>query len=192
VSRVVRQRWLSSLSGPSRKDNRGCDYEAYVPDPLEGRAFVFDAPVVNSVVEAESAISRLNAQASSLVNTESLARILLRAESVASSRIEGLEVGPRRLLRAEVERSLGQGPSDVTAVEVLGNIEAMMFAVDQVAPGGELSVELVLEVHRRLLAGTRLQGQGGSERCRTGSEAAATTLAEQPSSRPHRNMSLGS
>jgi len=164
VSRVVRQRWLSSLSGPSRNDKRGCDYEAYVPDPLEGRAFVFDAPVVNSVVEAEAAISRLNAQASSLVNTESLARILLRAESVASSRIEGLEVGPRRLLRAEVERSLGQGPSDVTAVEVLGNIEAMMFAVDQVAPGGELSVELVLEVHRRLLAGTRLQGQGGKLR----------------------------
>ena len=102
MSRVVRQRWLSRPPGPSRKDKRGCDYEAYVPDPLEGRAFVFDAPVVNSVVEAEAAISRLNAQASSLVNTESLARILLRAESVASSRIEGLEVGPRRLLRAEV------------------------------------------------------------------------------------------
>ena len=63
-------------------------------------------------------------------------------ESVASSRIEGLEVGPRRLLRAEVERALGEGPSDVTAVEVLGNIEAMTFAVSQVAPGDDLSVDL--------------------------------------------------
>jgi len=164
VSRIVRRRWTSSFSGPTRKDTQGCEYEAYVPDTLAGRAFVFDAPVVNRVVEAEAAISRLNTQATSLVNTESLARILLRAESVASSRIEGLEVGPRRLLRAEVERALGQGPSDVTAVEVLGNIEAMMFAVDQVPPGGELSVELVLEVHRRLLAGTRLEGEGGKLR----------------------------
>jgi Fic family protein len=152
---------LSSFSGPSRRDNRGCDYEAYVPDPLAGRAFAFDAPVVSTVVEAEAAISRLNADAAGLVDTESLARILLRAESVASSRIEGLEVGPRRLLRAEVELALGEGPLDVTAIEVLGNIEAMTFAISQVASGDELSVGLLLEVHRRLLAGTRLEEEGG-------------------------------
>jgi Fic family protein len=161
LSRIIGQRWLSNFSGPTRNDKRGCDYESYVPDDLTGRAFVFDAPVVSAVVEAEAAISRLNADATSLVNTESLARMLLRAESVASSRIEGLEVGPRRLLRAEVGRALGEAPSDVTAVEVLANIEAMMFAIDQVAPGGDLSVGLVLEVHRRLLAGTRLEEHGG-------------------------------
>ena len=83
--------------------------------------------------------------------------MLLRAESVAWSRIEGLEVGYRRLLRAEVGRALGDSPSDVSAVEVLANIYAMTFAIDQVAPGGDLSVGLVLEVHRRLLAGTRLE-----------------------------------
>jgi Fic family protein len=152
---------LSSFSGPSRNDNRGCDYEAYVPDPLQGRTFVFDAPVVSAIVEAEAAISHLNAKATGLVNTESMARILLRAESVASSRIEGLEVGPRRLLRAEVERALGEGPSDVTAVEVLGNIEAMTFAIRQMAPGDDLSVDLVLEAHRRLLAETRWEDEGG-------------------------------
>jgi Fic family protein len=132
-----------------------------VPDDLAGRSFVFDATTVGAVVEAEAAISRLNSEAMSLVNTESLARMLLRAESVASSRIEGLEVGPRRLLRAEVGRALGDAPLDVTAVEVLANIEGMIFAIDQVAPGGHLSVGLVLEVHRRLLAGTRLDEHGG-------------------------------
>jgi hypothetical protein len=84
---------------------------------------------VNAIVDAEAAISRFNAEASGLVNPESLARILLQAESVASSRIEGLEVGPRRLLRAEVERALGEGPSDATAGAVLGNIEAMTYAI---------------------------------------------------------------
>jgi hypothetical protein len=49
----------------------------------------------------------------------------------------------------------------VTAVEVLANIEAMMFAIDQVAPGGDLSVGLVLEVNRRLLAGTPAGGAWG-------------------------------
>ena len=164
MSRVVRQRWLSNFSGPSRKDHRGCEYEAYVPDTLVGRTFVFESSVVNAMVDAQAAISRLNAEASGLVNTESLARILLRAESVASSRIEGLEVDARRLLRAEVERSLGEGPSDVTAGEVLGNIEAMTYAIGQVAPGDDLSVDLVLETNRRLLAGTRLENEGGTLR----------------------------
>ncbi len=165
MSRVVRQRWSSSFTGPSRRDKRGCEYEAYVPDPLMGRSFSFDAPVVSAVVEAEVAVSRLNVEASGLVNTESLARILLRAESVASSRIEGLEVGPRRLLRAELERSLGEGPTDVTA-EVLANIEAMAFTVGQVAPGDDLRVDVLLEAHRRLLAGARLEDEGGRFRDR--------------------------
>ncbi|TVR25919.1 MAG: hypothetical protein EA389_07160, partial [Ilumatobacter sp.] len=38
---------------------------------------------------------------------EGLARFLLRAESVASSKIEGLEAGPRRLLDAEVVLTQG-------------------------------------------------------------------------------------
>jgi Fic family protein len=166
LSRVIRRRWPSSFSGPSHKDNHGCEYEAYVPDKLAGRTFAFENTVVTAVVEAQAAISKLNTEASSLVNTESLARILLRAESVASSRIEGLEIGARRLLHAEVERALGQRPSDVTAVEVLGNIDAMTYVIDQLAPGSDLSVELLLEAHRRLLAGTRQEEQGGKFRDR--------------------------
>ena len=119
---------------------------------------------MRAVVDSEAAISRLNAQATGLVNTEPLARILLRAESVASSRIEGLEIAARRLLRAEVGRVLGEGPSDVTAVEVLRNIEAMTFGISQMAPGGDLGGELVLETNRRLLEGTRLEEHGGKLR----------------------------
>jgi Fic family protein len=164
VSTVVRRHWVSDHSAPSRRDNRSCEYEAYVPDLLAGRVFRLDAEVIADIVDAEVAIARLNTDAVSLVDTESLARILLRAESVASSRIEGLEVGPRRLLRAEAARQLGDDPSDVTAVEVLGNIEAMSFAIDQVRAGNAITTELLLEVHRRLLAGTRLEEHGGTFR----------------------------
>ena len=45
MSRVIRRRWINDYTGPSRKDNRGCEYEAYVPDPLVGRAFTIDGEV---------------------------------------------------------------------------------------------------------------------------------------------------
>ena len=164
MSTVVRTRWNSDHTGTSRRDNRDCDYEAYVPDPLMGRPLRIDADVAADITDAEVAIHRLNAEATSLVDTESLARLLLRAESVASSRIEGLEIGPRRLLRAEAARALGDDPSDVAAVEILGNIDAMAFAIEQVTVGSPITTELLLEVHRRLLAGTRLDEHAGQLR----------------------------
>jgi Fic family protein len=54
--------------------------------------------------------------------------------------------------------------SDVTAIEVLGNIDAMLHGVERIALGDELTVELLLEIHRRLLVGTRLEEHGGSFR----------------------------
>ena len=164
MSRVIRRRWLSTHDGPSRKDNRGCEYEAYVPDMLVGRNFTLDGEVAADIADAEAAIARLNVEAVSLVDTEALARILLRAESFASSRIEGLEIGARRLLRAEAAQVLGDEPSDVTAVEILRNIDAMVYSVGAVGPGDPITVETLLEIHRRLLLGTRFAEYGGQFR----------------------------
>jgi Fic family protein len=136
-------------------------YEAYVPDMLAGRSFRIDGSVAAGLAGAEVDLARLNADATSLVGSASLARILLRAESVASSRIEGLEVGPRRLLRAEAALQAGDNPSDVTAVEVLGNIDAMEFGVQQVSAGTPVTVQLLLDVHQRLFSGTPLALHGG-------------------------------
>jgi len=47
------------------------------------------------------------------------------------------------------------------AVEVLGNIDAMVFGIDHVVAGEPITVDMPLEVHRRLLAGTRLEEHGG-------------------------------
>src|SRR5690242_18367193 len=105
MASVIRRHWQSELAwGLSRKDRRSCEYEAYVPDPLVDRPITLDGDVAADVADAERAITELDLTASALVDTEALARLLLRAESVASSRIEGLEVGGRRLLRAEAAR----------------------------------------------------------------------------------------
>lgn len=164
MSTVIRRRWFGEHAGASRRDNRGCEYQAYVPDPLVGRVFAIEGDVAADIADAEAAVTRLNVEATSIVDTESLARILLWAESVASSRIEGLEIGARRLLRAEAARDLGDDPRDVTAVEVLGNIDAMAQAVERVRPGDPITTALILGVHQRLLAGTRLEEHGGEFR----------------------------
>lgn len=162
MSKVLRRRWQSSLdSGMSRRDRQGCQYEAYVPDALSNRRFRLDGDVAADVADAEAAIHTLNSSATALVDTEALARLLLRAESVASSYIEGLVIGGRRLLRAEAARAMGDAPTDVTAEEVLANIDAMSWAIDALSTAPAVTVDGLLEVHRRLLVGTRLAEHAG-------------------------------
>jgi Fic family protein len=162
MAKVIRKHWVTDAApGLSRRDRRSCDYEAYVPDLLAERKITLDGDTAADVADAERAIATLDAQAVTLADTEALARILLRAESVASSRIEGLEVGARRLLRAEAAQELGEQPADVTGIEVLGNINAMSSAIHCVSPGDAITVDRLLAFHRTLLANTRLSAHAG-------------------------------
>jgi Fic family protein len=132
-----------------------------VPDRLAAAEFILDGDVAADVADAEAAVARMDAQAVALADTEALARLLLRAESVASSRIEGLEVGGRRLLRAEAAREFGDESADVTAQEVLGNIDAMAWAVQNGGPSTPITPEMLFQIHQRLMTGTRLEAHGG-------------------------------
>jgi Fic family protein len=161
VATTVKHRWdPASTSGLSRLDRAGCDYDAYVPDPLVGRSLTLDAPTAAEVADAERAIARLNGDVRALGDSEAIARLLLRAEAVASSKIEGLEIGGRRLLKAQLTRER----SDVTANEVLNNIEAMSWAVEALSEQPRLKLDDFLAVHERLLMGTRLGSHGGKLR----------------------------
>ena len=161
MARVIHRRWPGNPDAPSRRGRLPCDYEAYGPDLLAGRSITFDGDVAADVTDAEAAIIRLNSSASALANTEALARLLLRAESVASSRIEGLEIGARKLLRAEAAQQLGERTLDVTAEEVLGNVNAMNAAIHQIGPGDTITLDTLLDFHRRLMGNTPLAAHGG-------------------------------
>jgi Fic family protein len=165
VARIARLRWKPEFgSGLPRRDRQGCGYEAYIPDPLQSRTITFNGTTAADVAEAESGVVRLNLEARSLVNSEAIARLLLRAEAVASSRIEGLEVGGRRLLKAQAARGIGAEPSDVTAIEVLNNLEAMEWAIEHLSTQKAIMTRDLLAIHRRLLTGTRLEEHGGQVR----------------------------
>ncbi|HEY6786925.1 MAG TPA: Fic family protein [Trebonia sp.] len=161
MSRLIRCRWPGNSDAPSRGERLPCEYDAYVPDPLAGRSIRLDGDVAADATFAETAIAGLNAEASALVDTEALARLLLRAESIASSRIEGLEIGARKLLRAEAAQQLGERSIDITAEEVLGNVTAMNSAIQEISPGVPITPEILLRFHGRLLSGTRHRPYAG-------------------------------
>jgi Fic family protein len=162
VPQVLKLRWTpAASSGLPRSARRGCTYQAYVPDPLAGRALSLHAETAADVADAERAVERLNRETRSLADAEAIARLLLRAEAVASSRIEGLEVGARRLLKAQLALELHGEAGDVTATEVLNNIEAMRWAVESVSGAQTITVEHLLSIHDRLLTGTRLERYAG-------------------------------
>ena len=164
MAKLERRLWQTEPSGMSRKDRQPCEYLVHIPDNLLHRSFSIEGGVSADVVDAESALVRFNTHASSLVNTEALARILLRAESVASSKIEGLVIGARRILRAEVESNLNGSATDVTATEVLANIQAMVFGIEHIEEDSPITLELILSIHENLMAGTRLSEYGGKLR----------------------------
>jgi Fic family protein len=165
MSKVLKLRWSTNpSSGLSRRDRQGCEYEAYVPDLLMSRSLPLDGSTAADVTDAEVAILRLNQDASTLADSEAMARLLLRAEAVASSRIEGLEIGGRRLLEADLARGFENGRPDVTATEVLNNIEAMHWAVETLTERPQIVVEDLLAIHERLLSGTSLERYAGQLR----------------------------
>jgi len=165
VGYLVSSRWITeAASGLPRADRQSCEYQAYVPDLLSGAALQMDGDVSADVTDAETAIRRLDTEAAALTDTEAVARLLLRAESVASSRIEGLEVGPRRLLRAEAALAIDASSSDVSSDEILGNIEAMRLALDSAREDEPVTVGTFVRIHSRLLENTRLRDYAGQIR----------------------------
>jgi Fic family protein len=128
---------------------RACKYGAFIPDELASVAVRLDAQLSGLVSEAEHAIRQLNNEGGPALDP--LARRLLRTESIASSKVEGLQLGVRELARAEARAESGITPSP-TALELLANIDAMILAVDDAANVKQFGVDEIIAIHRRLLA----------------------------------------
>ena len=152
MASVIRCIWEPRFGGVSRRDRGGCSYDAYIPDPLMGWDLSIPADLAADIADAEAAIRQLNTgDAAPRVSLEGLARFLLRAESVASSRIEGIEASPQRLMRAEALLAQGRDAADRAAAEILANISAMADAIDRASSPKRFELEDLLAIHRRLM-----------------------------------------
>jgi Fic family protein len=136
--------------GP-RRSRRPCRYSPYTPDLLAAMPLDLPAAVTADVSDAERALVRLG-QDERAPDLEALARFLLRAEAIASSKIEGLVVNTRRLARHEAKVAAGIRDPDATADAVLGNVVAMQVAVDRVARSPHVDLQSILDIHRALMS----------------------------------------
>ena len=152
--------WVSSGAGASRRQRASGVYYWYLPDRLMDLQVQLDMDVVADVARAEHALAARTS--SSLTGTEGIARLLMRSESVASSHIEGLSIGARRLMRAELQLSEPDNVRyDRNAAVVLGNIRAMEHARELAIEAPEVTVEMLQEIHADLCKGTSTEQWGG-------------------------------
>lgn len=174
---LVERSWSHQLAGlGGRKARQGLSYEAYIPSLIAEEDPLISTEIAAAQGNAEVAVRDLNEKPPDLGNLETLARQLLRAESVASSRIEGLILSHRRLAKAAFEPG-----HDVTVESVLRNIAALDRAVALATDADELRTEHVVEVHRELFTGTRdehLAGLIRTEQNWIGGDASSPRNAE--------------
>jgi Fic family protein len=135
-----------------RRSKESFSYEAFVPDPIAEADILLSGEIAAVVSDAEHAVRELNSSSPAFGSFEVLARQLLRAESIASSRIEGLVLSHRRLAKAAFSPG---DTDDVDAESVVGNISAMEEAIRLGAEKRAFSVEDIRNIHQRLFAKTR-------------------------------------
>jgi Fic family protein len=136
-----------------------CAYDAFIPTPLAELSLTLPGDLLGVISDAEKAIADLNRQAGPALAP--LARLLLRTESVASSKVEGMQVDARTLARAEANLETGRRIG-VEAAEILANVDAMQLAIERAATSTATSVDDLIDVHRTLLAqapNARIAGQ---------------------------------
>lgn len=134
---------------PLARLQRGFKYDAFIPDEIAGREWSIPSHVAEDIVRAERAIAALTGSPP-IASIEAMSRLLLRAESISSSQIEGLVVSGRRLAQALYDPVLGGD----TARSVVNNIRAMEGAIALGAGTNQLTVETLCDLHAVLFQNT--------------------------------------
>ncbi|HEY4276599.1 MAG TPA: Fic family protein [Conexibacter sp.] len=147
--RYIHQTWQAdpAVYAPPRY-RRACEYDAFIPESVAGLDVVLPGDVAGVVSDAEKAIADLNRAAGPELMP--LARLLLRTESIASSKVEGMQLDARSLARAEANQETGRKVGS-GAAEILANIDAMQLSIEQAADLDEARPADLLDIHRVLL-----------------------------------------
>jgi Fic family protein len=124
---------------------RGRRVTAWVPDRLAKRDISLSVATARRTEQAAAAARRVTDRLPA--GWEPLARLLLRAEGIASSSIEGVRAPLPDVAMAEMDAEVGD-----TAEWVANNLAVVVDATG--ATCGTMSVELLHRWHTRLMSGT--------------------------------------
>jgi Fic family protein len=124
---------------------RGRKVNAWVPDPLTERDLTLTEPIARRTERAAAAVQR----GSDALPTDwtALARLLLRAEGVASSYVEGVQAPLAQVAAAELDPSVGE-----SAAWIADNAAATQAAIEQ-AHQAPLDADTLHRWHHRLMSG---------------------------------------
>jgi len=149
----IRRFWpggLPSVSG-GRAARQGFQYHAFAGWKIAGADPAISSETIQDLVRAEAALRTLNEDPPRSEALEALTHQLLRAEAVASSQIEGLEVSHKKLAEAAFDPQL----ASANTASVLGNIRAMQEALRIGSGADRIEPDTILKIHARLFRGTR-------------------------------------
>ena len=160
--RYISQTWEHdpTLYAPA-KYRRACKYDAFIPQKVAVFDDALPAELAGIVSDAEAAVRSLNDRTRPALRP--LARLLLRSESIASSKVEGLQVDARSLARAEANADAGKNVGPVVA-EVLANIDAMELAVEETSAAQTITTRHVIDIHEALMRNAPNPGIAGRVR----------------------------
>ena len=131
---------------------RGRRARAFVPTRLADRDLSLEARSVTGAARAQAAVE--HAAESMPQEFAALARLLLRAEGVASSFIEGVTAPVVDIVLAETD----EGGAGSAAAWVAANLAAVSEAIDA-AHAGPLTIDTLCQWHRTLMAGSPTPAQ---------------------------------
>lgn len=153
--------WQPDGGGMNKAERMGGPYHPYLPDTLREYEPMLSPSCARAVASAQEAL-RVLERSGSLIDTEPLARMMLRAEAISSSRIEGLEIPAGKLLEYEELDRLGvEHRLDSTEAQILGNLHMLIQGLESTDGDEPLSIDAICGLNRALLAGTRLESHGG-------------------------------
>ena len=129
MAKTVELEWIpADGSGLSRRAKQGGKYYAFVPDPLAGMSLKLPSELSRRIVRIEREIHNLGMR-DNTHSLEGVARLLLRSEAVASSRIEGIAPNSDKVAMAILAR---ESDSEIRGFKdelVLDDIVAMQTAL---------------------------------------------------------------
>lgn len=145
-----RRTWVAhpELTEAPPRYRKACEYQIYLLEPLKDDDFSLPGELATVVSDAELAIAHLNSAAAPQL--AALVRLLLRTESIASSKVEGIQVDAKQLARAEVRDDIGRKASS-EALEILANVDAMQFAIEETASARRIGPHEIVAIHRVLM-----------------------------------------
>ncbi len=141
--------YASTAFGRARRTTGRHGYVAYFPAPIPRRLELPDS-TVRLLAEAEGALGQLAGVGRFIPNPDLLIRPYLLREALSSTRIEGTQASMAEVFEADASGD----PPNADVEEVVNYAAAMRWGLERLSDL-PLSTRLLLEMHRRLMAGFR-------------------------------------